>query len=115
MEKTYKNLWQSLGFLRQALLLLALVNMMLPLVSLQAGIAGADEQGLWNVLVLMVAPVMAPLFTVVLLIDYVMSRIRAADTDGEQRALFIRIGRIELVVMAITLIFWVPFFIKLVG
>ena len=114
MTDSNRNLWQSLGFLRLALLALALLNALLPLVGILADI-GAGEHGLWNLLVTMITPVMAPLFVVVLLFDYLMSRVRAADAEGEQRALYLGIGRIELAVMLVTLLFWVPFFIKLMS
>ena len=106
------NLWQSLGFLRLALLALALLNTLLPLVGILAGI-GAGDHGLWNLAVTMITPVMAPLFVVVLLFDYIMSRVRAADAEGERRALYTRIARVELAVILLTLLFWVPFFIEL--
>jgi hypothetical protein len=68
---------------------------------------------LWTVLTTVIAPVLAPLFIVVILFDYIMSRVRAADADGELRGLFVSIGRIELAVIGICLLFWVPYFIFL--
>lgn len=115
MESGNRNLWQSLGFLRLALLALVLINVLLPLINLQAGSSAVGYHGLWKILSTVVAPVMAPLLAVVLLFDYLMSRVRAADAEGEQRELYLRIGRIELAVMAITLVFWVPFFINLMS
>ena len=111
METSDRNLWQSLGFLRLALFALAFVNMLLPVVEAQL-IAGADRS-LWHILATLIAPVMAPVLTVVLLIEYVMSQVHAADAQGELRAHYKRIGRLELGVMLVTLIFWVPYFILL--
>ncbi|HEY5739610.1 MAG TPA: hypothetical protein VIW27_07780 [Gammaproteobacteria bacterium] len=114
MTGSDKNLWQSLGFLRLALLALALLNALLPLVAILTDI-GAGEHGLWNLLVTMITPVMAPLFVVVLLFDYIMSRVRAADAEGERRLSYTRIARIELAVILLTLVFWVSFFIELMS
>jgi hypothetical protein len=35
---------------------------------------------------------------------------RAADATGSERASFVTIGRIELALLGLTLLFWVPFF-----
>jgi hypothetical protein len=113
METPDRNLPQALGFLRLALLALAIVNVLVPAVDLV--LDPAAEQGLWPVLAGVIAPVMAPLLTVVLLFEYIMSRVRAADAEGDMRAHYQRICRIELAVMGITLLFWVPFFIDLMA
>jgi hypothetical protein len=113
MQTSDRNPPQSLGFLRLALFALVLVNVLIPAVDLL--LAPAGEQGLWPVLAGMIAPVLAPLLTVVVLFDYIMSRVRAADAEGALRAHYRRICRVELAVMGITLLFWVPFFIDLMG
>ena len=58
---------------------------------------------------------MAPLIIVVLLFDYIMSRVRAADAEGVERDRFARICRIELGMLLLTLLIWVPFFITRFG
>lgn len=113
MEKPDRNLLQLLGFLRLALLALALLNVLIPAFDLL--LVPAAERSLWSLLAGIIAPVMAPLLTVVLLFDTIMSRVRAADAEGELRARYQRICRIELTVMLLTLVFWVPFFINLTG
>lgn len=115
MESTNRNLWQSLGFMRSALIALALLNVLVPLIDWLWVNSGEAERNLWQIFATMIAPVMAPMFLVLLLIDYVMSRIHAADAEGEKSAIYIRIGRLELVVMAITLLFWVPYFSTIVS
>ena len=115
METRDKNLWQSLGPLRLALIALTLINMLLPIINLQTGSTAVSYHGLWNLLATVIAPTMAPLFVVVLLFDYIMSRVRAADAEGETRALYTKIGRIELAVMALSLVFWIPYFINLLN
>jgi len=107
------NNWlPALGFLRIALLGLTLLNVLLPLTGIVFPlVAAGHERNLWTVLTTVVAPVLAPLFIIVILFDYIMSRVRAADADGEQRALFVSIGRIELAVIGFSLLFWVPYFV----
>ena len=56
-------------------------------------------------------PVLAPILVVVILFDYIMSRVRAADADGLLRTRFTRMARIDLLVMVVTLLFWIPYFI----
>jgi hypothetical protein len=105
------NWLTALGFLRTALLGLALLNILLPLIGIVFPlVAAGNERNTWTVLTTVVAPVIAPLFIVVILFDYIMSRVRAADADGELRALFVSIGRIELAMIGISLLFWVPYF-----
>ena len=105
------NLLHSLGFLRVALLTLALLNCLLPLMVflLPFELAG-EKRSFWSVLTNVVAPVNAPLLMVVILFDYIMSRVRAADSEGSQRRHYIKIGRIELAVLGITLLVWIPYF-----
>jgi len=111
MTSKDNNSLPALGFLRGALLGLALLNILLPLIGiLLPSAAPADEHGLWSVMSTMIAPVMAPLFITIILFDYIMSRIRAADAEGEPRRLYTSIGRIELAVIGISLLFWVPYF-----
>ena len=105
----------ALGFLRIALLVLALINLLLPLIDvLLSAATSSGAHTLWSVLTTIITPVLAPLLGIVILFDYIMSRIRAADAatdvDGALRKRYVTIGRIELTVLGITLLFWVPFF-----
>ena len=111
MTSPDNNLLHSLGFLRVALLILALLNCLLPLMAflLPFELAG-EKHSLWSVLINVVAPVNAPLLMVVILFDYIMSRVRAADSEGSERRQYIKIGRIELAVLGITLLIWIPYF-----
>jgi hypothetical protein len=113
------NLLSALGFLRIALLVLALINLLLPLIDvLLPAATSSGAHTLWSVLTTIITPVLAPLLGIVILFDYIMSRIRAADAatdvaadvDGALRKRYVTIGRIELTVLGITLLFWVPFF-----
>lgn len=112
MISKYSNLLPTLGFLRTALLISALLNIVPPLIEMLVPLTGADdEHHLWSVLTSVIAPVIAPLLVVVILFDYIMTRVRAADADGELRTRFIQIGRIELAMLGLMLLFWVPYFI----
>jgi len=111
MTSQDNNLLHSLGFLRVALLTLALLNCLLPLIGiLFPFVLAGEEHSFWSVLINVVAPVNAPLLMVVILFDYIMSRVRAADSEGSQRQRYIKIGRIELAVLGITLLVWIPYF-----
>ncbi len=105
----------ALGILRLSLLGLALLNT-LPALLLQFGIISvpADEHSFAALMLQMVVPVMAPLFLVVILFDYVMSRVQAADAEGEAAARYASIARIELAVMLFSLLARIPFFVSLV-
>ena len=111
MTSNTDNLLNSLGFLRIGLLALALLNILPPLIEiLLPVVANTDGHSFWSVLTSVIAPAMAPLLMVVLLFDYLMSRMRAADAAGSERASYVTIGRIELAFLGMTLLFWVPFF-----
>ncbi len=111
MTSTDNNWPAAIGILRGALLGLALLNILVPLIGILLPSAAPDDgHSLWSVMATMITPVMAPLFITVILFDYIMSRIRAADAEGELRRLYTSIGRIELAVIAISLLFWVPYF-----
>ena len=114
MTSKHNGLLDRLGFLRMALISLALLNILLPLIEILAPMsAQGDDHNLWPILTTIVAPVMAPLLLVVLFFDYIMSRIQAADAEGTQRKNYTLIGRIELAVIGFNLLFWVPYFIWL--
>ncbi len=100
----------DLGLLRQALLGLALVNALLPILHGLGPSAATAERSLWDIFATLIAPVMAPLLVVVILFDYVMSRVRAADAAGDEQARYAAIARLELAAIAFSLIFWGPYF-----
>jgi len=73
-----------------------------------------NEPSTWSAIPAIVVPVMAPILIVVILFDYIMSRVRAADEpDGEQRRHYLLTGRIELILIGIMLAYWIPFFVSL--
>ena len=101
----------ELGLMRQVLLGFALLNLLLPVLHRLGQAVAATAQGsLWEIVATLIAPVLAPLLLVVVLFDYIMSRVRAADADGDERARFAAIARLELIVIVISLLFWGPYF-----
>ncbi len=114
MNSTTESWVASLGFLRLALFALAILNMLISILHLQLSQA-AEAYSTWGIIAVYVTPVMAPIFVVVILFDYVMSRVRAADAEGLQRSRYRNIGRLELALIAVTLLYWIPFFVSLLG
>lgn len=112
MNSKHPGLLSALGFLRLALFTLALLNILLSLVEILIPLtATANEHHFWPVMTGIIAPVMAPLLIVVILFDYIMTRVRAADAEDALRTRFIRIGRIELAMLVLMLLFWIPYFV----
>ena len=105
----------SLGFLRLSLYGLAVIDMALPACYwlLETVTGSAIDQPLVSIIATLVAPVMAPILLVVILFDYVMSRIRVADEQGDLRAYYLLICRVELLLIGIMLAYWIPYFIML--
>ena len=77
--KSLGDLAALLGFLRLTLLGFALANASLAMIDLALPPSAADTTNLWTLIAGIVAPVLAPLFAVVIFFDYLMSRVRAAD------------------------------------
>jgi hypothetical protein len=117
MTTSFKSRLAALGTLRLGLIAIAVVNMLLPVIdSLLQRLTESDmSDSIWNIFPTLVAPVMAPLLMVVIFFDYLMSRVQAADAQGETLEHFTAIGRIELMIMLIMFLFWLPFFIKLLN
>ncbi|MCP4392571.1 MAG: hypothetical protein GY802_30055 [Gammaproteobacteria bacterium] len=56
---------------------------------------------------------MAPILIVVILFDYIMSRVRAADAQGDEGRYYLLLCRIELFFIGMMLAYWIPFFLTL--
>ena len=110
-------LYSSLGPLRIGLLLLALLNLLISAIHWIGNenfTTNLDQTAsLWEIAAVYIAPVNAPIILVVVLFDYIMSRVRAADASGEARVTFVKIARIELAMIWLYLIYWVPYFVSL--
>ncbi len=112
-------LYSSLGPLRIGLLTIALFNLLISAVHWignEQFTTNLDETAsLWLIASVYIAPVNAPIILVVVLFDYIMSRVRAADSEGEERSKFVLIARIELAMIWLYLIYWVPYFVSLLN
>ncbi len=110
-------LFSTLGTLRVGLLLIALINLLLSAFewigndnfTVQIG----SDPSAWQIASIYIAPVNAPIILVVVFFDYLMSRIRAADSSGDEKARFMLISRIELAMIALYFAYWVPYFVSL--
>jgi hypothetical protein len=93
----------SLGFLRLGLYGLALLDILIPacywLVETLAG--SAIDESLVSIIATLVTPVMAPILLVV------------ADEQGDLRAYYLLICRIELLLIGVMLAYWIPYFVML--
>lgn len=58
----------------------------------------------------LIAPVMAPMLIVVILLDVIMAKVRAADEPNGAGDHYRRISRLGSLLIAIMLVFWVPYF-----
>ncbi len=97
-----------LGFLRLALLSLALVNALIP--PLDSLLRQGQPAPGWEVVPAIINPVMAPIFIVVIIFDIVMAKVRAADAPPDEAGYFRFAVRVDVTVIFLTLLFWVPFF-----
>ena len=115
MVSTLKTQLASLGFLRLGLVGLAIVSMLIPMGE-WAVIQLMGELSEHSILALsagLLAPVMAPILIVVILLDVIMAKVRAADDPACSGDHYRMISRVETILIIIMLIFWVPFFISL--
>ena len=116
MASRIRSRLASFGFLRLGLFGFAILDLILPAIYQLANLLTDTslQQAAWAPFPTIVAPVMAPILIVVILFDYIMSRVRAADeADGAQQAHYLLIGRIELLFIGIMLAYWIPFFVML--
>lgn len=61
----------------------------------------------------LIAPVMAPMLIVVMLLDNIMAKVRAADDQTSSGDLYRLISRVDVIMIIVMLAFWVPFFVSL--
>lgn len=102
------TLIKSLGFLRLCLLGLAFIDILL---RPSPGSTAAHE-GI-EIISTLIAPAVAPILLMVILFDALMSKIRASDTQGDEKTTFTQIMLIELAMVIILVIAWFPYFIAL--
>lgn len=116
-KKQDKSLLSLLGWLRTGLFTAGLVIILFSAANwiLFNSPGDGSFKTLWDILSGMVAPVLAPLILVVILFDWIMSRLRASDTEGEAGAELQRIARFEITLLALMALYWVPYFYVLVN
>ena len=115
MISTLKTRVASLGFLRLGLIGLAIASMLIPMVEwvvIQL-IGELHEDSILSLSVRLIAPVMAPVLIVLMLLDIIMVKVRAADDPTSSGDLYRMISRVDTALIIVMLVFWVPFFISL--
>ena len=115
MISTLKTHVASLGFLRLGLIGLAIASMLIPVIeAVVIQLMGElQEDSLLSLSARLIAPVMAPVLIVVILLDFIMAKVRATDDQTSSGDLYRMISRVDTVLIIVMLIFWVPFFISL--
>ena len=69
----------------------------------------------WAIITTLLAPTLYVIMVFVLPLDIVMTRVFMSAAEGEARARYVRIIRIELLLLILLLISWAPFVGRLVG
>jgi Zn-dependent protease with chaperone function len=98
----------ELGTLRLLLLGLALFALaLIPPAGTAVGYSG------WQLLSTVVAPVLAPILVMVLLLDVLMARIFMSDAPAAERGRMKLAIALHLLVVALLLLRWLPYFLAL--
>jgi hypothetical protein len=115
MISTLKSQLLSFGLLRQGLIGIAIASMLLPMAEWVLVLFAGElsERSILSISAGLIIPVMAPILIVVLLLDMIMSRVRAADDPGSSGDLHRAISRFQTTLIVIMLVFWIPFFMSL--
>ena len=114
MNHSIKQAYDSFGLLRLSLIGLVLANAIYALLrSMLASPAAAEHSAKWMENLAVIVPTLAPLLLVGIFFDYLMSKVRAADAEGDLRAQFLLISRVELWAMLFLILSWIPFFVTL--
>ena len=94
---------------------MAVASMLLPIAEWVLVLLGGEltEHSILSISAGLIVPVMAPILVVVLLLDMIMSRVRAADEPGSSGDLHRAISRFQTILIVIMLVFWIPFFMSL--
>jgi hypothetical protein len=108
MKEQDQNIFRKLRPLRIVLLLCVLVVMILrPEVGTPVAYEGIE------IVNSLLAPVLAPIFFMLLLLDALMSRVWMSEAEGAEWDRLRLIVRIDLVMAVLLLIVWVPFFMAI--
>lgn len=64
----------------------------------------------WAIATTLLAPVLAPIIFMVIMLDSLMTRVFMADKPAESRASLGRVLRVNLVIGIALLLYWLPYF-----
>ena len=104
----WRGLLQDLGFLRVALVVMAVLVM-----------AGAPKPGTpmilegWGMWKTLLTPTLAPILFMVLMLDALMGRVLLGSAQGTERARYRRIVVVNLTTGIASLLWWLPYFMAL--
>lgn len=102
------NLLQQMGVLRVVLVGAAILDILLaPNPGTPVVYSG------WSLVTTLIVPVLAPILLQVLLLDALMAKILMSSNQGAERARFRRIMIVDLVVAAVLMLGWAPYFLAL--
>ena len=108
MKEQTGNILVNLRPLRVVLILGAIVTMILrPEIGTPVAYEG------WPIVRSLLAPVLAPLFFMVLMLDALMSKVWMSEAQGAERKRLQVVVRTDLVIGVLLLIVWLPFFIAI--
>lgn len=105
-----ENLLRQMGVLRVVLIALAIFDM---LASPPPGTAVVYSG--WAMVTTLILPVLAPILLQVLLLDALMGRVLMSSSKGAERARYRRIVTVNLLTVAVLVLWWLPYFLKLFG
>lgn len=91
--------------------MLAILALLLSIFSPAAG-TSANYEGI-AVLQTLIMPALTPLIFMVLLLDALMNRVWLIDAKGDDVVKFRNIMRVDLLLVAIIFIVWIPYFIAI--
>jgi hypothetical protein len=116
MISTFKTQLSSLGFLRLGLLGLSILTMLLPIIEwgVIQSIGELSERSLLALSSSLIGPVMAPTLIVVLLLDIIMAKVRAADDSADSSNVYRLASCVSTIMIFVMLLFWVPYFILVI-
>lgn len=116
MISIFKTQLCSLGFLRLGLIGLSILSMLIPIVEwivIQL-IGELADRSLLALSARLIAPVMAPTLIIVILLDVILAKVRAAGDSSETGNLYRAVSRIGTIMIIVMMLYWVPFFIYLI-
>ena len=112
-----KTQFASFGFLRLGLIGLSIVSMLIHIIEWMTVqmVGELAERSLLALSANLIAPVMAPTLVIVLLLDVIIAKVRAADDSTSSGDLYRMISRFDTLLIIVMLLFWVPYFVFLVS